>query len=971
VSDTPPPSSYGPRNPWGQAVEALHLGNQGEAAAARLRLESIRFHPDVDPGLFALLRRHVEDRIPPEHRLHKVNCPADFTANASGQLRVPFRVVEADRYVPRPYPPDMALPEIAGHGNDFQFLHTAAASLASVADAHRSRVHVFFGAADADQAQRMLSQLDGQQSDTPTKIALFTPARSPALDAAASASPHEVEVIEAPILSPLAASYIAEAVTQADLFLFLQGEVRLDPGALARAVHLGRVSDAVVQPLMQTPDMRHPTPYAIKSAPHPFGHDLPFRKVNGLNMAVPRALLQRAGGLETGFTSPDHAAREMAFRFFNLGAYFSPLLVPHLAPPHPSGDLTADNRLMAELCPSPADRPKDGLYRVPKISIYIPAYNAAKYIERAVESVLEQDVRDLEVCIANDGSRDDTLAVLERAFGDEPRVRWEDGENGGIGHASNRAVRMTRGLYVGQLDSDDVLKPGAVRQLMEYLDAHPRAACCYSSAERINADGHHIKNEYNWPVFSREKMMITSIAHHFRMFRRAAWERTTGFRTDIRNAIDYDMFLKLSETGAFHHVDQVLYQRRWHGRNTSFMHERSQTTNTYRVQTEALKRQGLDRFWEVHLPNPDEPRWVSYRCKSRNPRVFFYPNYDRANPYQNQLYRKASLTHEIVEAPIASALKTLRQAGGAQRIIFHLHWVNFLFKDVRLKSQARRNVAAFLRDLEAFKHEGGRIVWTVHNVISHDAAFPDLETDLSQRIAELADVIHLHAAASLPEIRDVFHIEPNKVRISPHGNYFGVYPDFVTRETARETLGLAPDDDVILFAGQVRPYKGVGRLVTAFRKILKERPKARLVIAGAMHHKVLRKLRPALSRAERSRILATDRFLDEPELQLFFRAADLAVFPYSRILTSGSLVLALSFGLPTIVPRVGMTGEVLEGTDAGILYDPEADGALLAAMRALLARKDDGTIGAMSEAALNRAREQEWPDLSETLYAGL
>ena len=963
--------SCGPRNAWGQIAEAMRRAALGEATDARQRLDGVRFHPDIDTGLFEMLRRHVEARIPPDHRLPKVNMPADFTANPTGLLRVPFRAVEADRHVPRPYPPDLALPELAGHGNDFHFLHTAAAGLAPLARDVNTRIHALCGALDSDQAQRLLAQLDRQQADTPFKVTLFTPARSPSLDAAIAASPHEVDLLEAPLLSPRAAQYIAEATPRADQFLFLSGEVTLDPGALVRADHLGRISDNVVQPLLQMPDMRLPTPYAIKSSPHPFGHDLPFRHVGGLNLMVPRALLQRAGGPDTSFTSPGQAAREMAFRFFNIGAYFSPLLVPRLHPAQAKGNTADDDRLLAELCPNRIDRPTDGLYRVPKVSIYIPAFNAGKYIERAVASVLEQDIRDLEVCIANDGSTDDTLDILERAFGDEPRVRWEDGENGGIGHASNRAVRMTRGLYVGQLDSDDMLKPGAVRQLADYLDAHPRAVCCYSSAERIDADGAHIKNEYSWPVFSREKMMITSIAHHFRMFRRAAWERTTGFRTDIRNAVDYDMFLKLSETGAFHHIDRILYQRRWHGRNTSFLHERSQTANTYRVQTEALKRQGLDRHWEVHLPNPEEPRWVGYRCKSQKPRVFFYPNYARANPYQTLLYRKAGQDHEIVEAPISSALRTLRQSNGAQRIIFHLHWVNFLFKDVRLSSHARRNVTAFLKDLSAFKREGGRIVWTVHNVISHDTAFPAIEAELSRRIADLADVIHLHSAASLPEVRAAYHIPPEKVRISPHGNYFGVYPDFVTRETARETLGLAPDDDVILFAGQVRPYKGVGRLVTAFRQLLSERPNAKLVIAGAMHHKVLRKLKPALSRAERDRILATDRFLDEPELQLFFRAADVAVFPYSRILTSGSLVLALSFGLPTIVPRVGMTAEVLDGTDAGIVYDPEAEGALLGALRTLLKRKDDGTIGRMSDAALARAREQDWPNLGETLYADL
>ncbi len=64
-------------------------------------------------------------------------------------------------------------------------------------------------------------------------------------------------------------------------------------------------------------------------------------------------------------------------------------------------------------------------------------------------------------------------------------------------------------------------------------------------------------------------MVITSIAHHSRMFRRVACEWSAHFREDIVNTVDYDMQLKLAETGDFHHVDKIYYQRRWRGENTS------------------------------------------------------------------------------------------------------------------------------------------------------------------------------------------------------------------------------------------------------------------------------------------------------------------------------------------------------------------------------------------------------------------
>ena len=123
-------------------------------------------------------------------------------------------------------------------------------------------------------------------------------------------------------------------------------------------------------------------------------------------------------------------------------------------------------------------------------------------------------MQDLEVCVFEDGSSDDTLDVLQESFGDDPRVVLASGRNGGIGYASNRAVRSTRAPYIAQLDADDLLKPGAIRRLIEYLDRHADVACCYGSCERIDDDGVVIGPEYSWPVFSREKMMLNSIVHH-------------------------------------------------------------------------------------------------------------------------------------------------------------------------------------------------------------------------------------------------------------------------------------------------------------------------------------------------------------------------------------------------------------------------------------------------------------------------
>ncbi len=957
---------FDPRNPWQGLSRAIALGHEGAFDQALRLLDGLEYHTGLEPSDVERVRRLLMQRMRLAGAGRKICGPADFWTNPDDTWLLPFRSLNLRQEAPKPYPPDMVLPELLGQGNDFWYLHQAAASARPEAIEHLALVYVV---EDLESCGRFLDSLAGGQVGADLSLLVFTQQQHAEVVRqklrALNLSGH---VSAAPFLSEEGQRLLLETAQATSLLGVLQGRVVLDPSALVRAAHLARISDLAVQPLVQmSQDLSSNTPYAVKSAPYAFHTRYPFCEIPSLNIFVPTALFQRVGGFDLKFESADMAARELAFRCFNRGAYFSPLLVPE-APDAPLNISTADRERFRQRCPNIWDRCDDGVFETPKVSIYIPAYNAGKYIEQAIDSVLGQDFRDLEVCIANDGSRDNTLDVLERNFGSDPRVRWLNLRNGGIGHASNAAISMSRGLYVGQLDSDDRLKPGAVRALVTFLDENPLVACCYGSCERVDAEGGYLQDEYSWLHFSRQKMMITSITHHFRMFRRACWERTGRFRTEIRNAVDYDIFLKLAETGYFHHMDKILYQRRWHGENTSNVNEGFQTANTYRVQREALRRQGLARYWDVQVADPKLPRRVGYKRVANTPRVLFWPNYSRANPYQKLLYHSALKTHEIMAAPIEEAVKVQEGSTEAEPTIFHLHWTNFLFVGAADRVEVRLQIRAFLKELTRFRDLGGRIVWTIHNTLSHDNPYVDLEKGLSRRLVELAEVIHLHSAASVPEVQAVFDIPDYKIRISRHGHYIGVYADYLTPEAARQTLGLAVDEDVILFLGQVRPYKGVGHLVRTFRKLMQEHPRAKLVIAGAVHDDFWSTVTPALTAAERERLLVTDRFLDETELQLFFRAADIAVFPYRNVLTSGSLLLSLSFGVPAVVPRVGMTVELLEGSDAGLLYDGDDEYGLEEALRLALNKKKTGQLKDMQFAALSRAREQTWLNIGDKLF---
>jgi glycosyltransferase involved in cell wall biosynthesis len=143
----------------------------------------------------------------------------------------------------------------------------------------------------------------------------------------------------------------------------------------------------------------------------------------------------------------------------------------------------------------------------------------------------------------------------------------------------------------------------------------------------------------------------------------------------------------------------------------------------------------------------------------------------------------------------------------------------------------------------------------------------------------------------------------------PHPSYRGAYADHVSRHDARYELGLHADEFVVLALGAIRPYKGLDELLDAWQDVPRDRPR-RLVIAGAPAEDP--EVDALVERAAVDpRVLIDARSIPADEIQHFMRAADVAVLPYRRALNSGALMLALTFGLPVIVPDGGGLAEVV------------------------------------------------------------
>ncbi len=343
----------------------------------------------------------------------------------------------------------------------------------------------------------------------------------------------------------------------------------------------------------------------------------------------------------------------------------------------------------------------------------------------------------------------------------------------------------------------------------------------------------------------------------------------------------------------------------------------------------------------------------------------------QSNPYQTMLAR--ALAAQDVEvilgrgpgrrsiAPILGAWWSAGRPG-----VVHLHWTHRYLGPV-LGSDALGE-HRLVTELRLLHRLGVRVVWTLHNMGGHEGSRSKPEMRAHRRIVDRCDVVICHCAASIASAMEAYQLPADaraRFVVVPHGSYAGWYPDTVDRKDARAELGLELTQRVFLFVGQVRAYKGVEELLRVFRGI--DAPDARLVVAGKPDRQATRQgIEQAAGDDQRVK-LALDLIPDD-RMQVYLRAADAAVLPYRDVLTSGSAILAMTFGLPVIAPAIGCLPESL-GSEGTRLYDPADPAGLEGALRTALT----ADLAPLGERAAAHAATLDWgPIANQTakLYRG-
>jgi glycosyltransferase involved in cell wall biosynthesis len=144
------------------------------------------------------------------------------------------------------------------------------------------------------------------------------------------------------------------------------------------------------------------------------------------------------------------------------------------------------------------------------VSVIIPTYNRARCVIRAVGSVVGQTHGEVDVIVVDDGSTDETRAVVNDTYGSDPRVRYVRQDNRGVSAARNHGIRLVKGDFAALLDSDDVWKPFKLELQLACLRAFPDAGMAWSDMTAVGTDGAVIAERYltrfygNYERFSRD-----------------------------------------------------------------------------------------------------------------------------------------------------------------------------------------------------------------------------------------------------------------------------------------------------------------------------------------------------------------------------------------------------------------------------------------------------------------------------------
>lgn len=302
--------------------------------------------------------------------------------------------------------------------------------------------------------------------------------------------------------------------------------------------------------------------------------------------------------------------------------------------------------------------------QAPVITVLMPVHNGAAFVEEAIDSILLQSFKNFELLIIDDGSTDETPAILERYTRSDPRIRIERHDAQGLVPTLNRGIKLARGEWIARMDADDIALPGRLEKQLEQLQCVGADFC--GGAVECFGDW---KTIWRYPqshnACEAQLLFDVPFAHPAVMGRRAAFA-DLGYDPKFVHCEDYDIWQRAWAKGyRFSNIPYVILRYRVHQKQVSMKKQKDQ-----REKAKAVRM----RMWYAILPEMDDTlvKLAADAITHGSQRISpLYKSFERL------LYRYEDEAKEVI---VSNLFRIFCKNAGTDKNAA-LHWYRLLIKN--------------------------------------------------------------------------------------------------------------------------------------------------------------------------------------------------------------------------------------------------------------------------------------------------
>lgn len=242
---------------------------------------------------------------------------------------------------------------------------------------------------------------------------------------------------------------------------------------------------------------------------------------------------------------------------------------------------------------------------MPVLTIIIPVYNHFPYLDQCIQSIISQSDEKVEIVCVDDNSTDQrVLEYLNRQKKlHNNLVVNKNEENVGISSVLNQGLALSSGEFVGFVDCDDYLPPGAILTILQYINKFPDVDYFFSDRNDVDESNKVLRRAIygGYPTIKpggsiKSDLLDGMVASHLKVIRKSTIEKIGGFDPSLNGVQDWDVALKISEKGNLHYIREVLYNHRIHTKSVT----QSDKVSQFR-KTNVVRRRTCDRWFKKQI----------------------------------------------------------------------------------------------------------------------------------------------------------------------------------------------------------------------------------------------------------------------------------------------------------------------------------------------------------------------------------